>query len=113
MNFHYWENEVCEYGNAVFASGDCSDAPYSDGPLPQIFDLSLTRGGYYKPTYSGKLTFVPGSYYDDDCVCQGNTGSYPNAEYYPLINVQLPFTTPIALPLRFEIKNRAVVIPLN
>ena len=116
MNFHYWLEEICEYGNAVFESSDCSGPPYSDGPLPQIFDLSLTRGGYYKPTYSGKQTFTPGSYYDDNCVCQQNATLYPNAEYYPLIQVQMPFTTPIALPIRFEYTSdsatKAVVIPL-
>ena len=113
INFHYWQDEICEYGNAVFESSDCSGTPYSEGPLPRIFDLSLTLGGYYKPTYSGKQTFTPGSYYDDNCVCQQNTIMYPNAEYYPLIQVQIPFTTPIALPLKFKIRTKTVVVPLS
>jgi len=111
MGFHYWTGEICEYGNAVFITDNCSDAPYSEGPLPQIIDLSLTYGGFYKPNNSGKQIFTPGSYYDDNCVCKQNTGEdsrYSNGEYYPLIQVQLPFTTPIALPLRFEVETQTV-----
>ena len=104
MDFHYWLNEICEYGNAVFESSDCSGPPYSDGPLPQVFDLSPTRGAYYKPTYSGIKTFKPDSYYDDNCECQQNTLNYPDTEYYPLIQVQLPFTMPIELPLSFKVQ---------
>ena len=113
FDFRPHEDEICEYGNAIFESSDCSGPPYSRGPLPRVFDLSLTRGGYYKPTYIGKQTFTPGSYYEDNCVCEQNNSRYSNAEYYPLIQVQIPFTMPIALPLRFEVRTKAVVIPLN
>ena len=97
----------------VFESTDCSGTPYSTSPFPMIFDFSACLlTGVYKSTHSGKKTFMPGSYWDWDYVCQ-QTPNYPSAEYYPFVQVQLPFTTPLALPLRLEVKNRAVVIPLN
>ena len=40
-------------------------------------------------------------------------GIMTEAEYYPYVEVQIPFTTPVALPLRFEVRTRTVVIPLN
>ncbi|MBT8323599.1 MAG: hypothetical protein KJO94_08975 [Eudoraea sp.] len=96
-----------------FESNDCSGTPYAKGAFPLIFDLSPTPiEGFYKVDFSSKKTFTPGSYYDFDCTCQPNT-YYPSAEYYPYVQVQLPFTTPIALPLKFEVRTRAVVIPLN
>ena len=54
--------------------------------------------------YSGKKKFMPGSYYEDFCVCEQNTTRYPFAEYYPYVQVQMPFTTPITLPLSFEVQ---------
>ena len=100
----------------VFVSSDCTGTPYARDPFPQIFDFSplspLSLNGFYKVDYNGKQTFTPGSRSDESCSCQPNPGD-PNAEYYPFVQVQLPFTTPLALPLRFEVKNRAVVIPLN
>ena len=99
--------------NAYFVSSDCSGQPYSRGPLPYINDLTGTDlGGYFKPDYSAKENITPGSRIDFNCGCQ-STSSYPQAEYYPLTQLQMPFTTPIALPLRFEVRTRAVVIPLN
>ena len=96
----------------LFDSGDCSGTLYSTNPYPLIFDFStLPIGGFNKVDYNGKNTFKPGSYYDYDCTCQQTT-EYPNTEYYPYVQVQIPFTTPIALPLRFEIRSKAVVIPL-
>jgi hypothetical protein len=98
----------------VFESSNCSGTPYSEGPFPLIFDFSPTPiEGFYKVDYSGKKAFTPGSYYEYPCVCQQNTTSYPNAEYYPYVQVQMPFTTPVALPLRFEVRTKTVVIPLN
>ena len=98
----------------VFESSNCSGTPYSQGLFPLIFDFSPTPiEGFYKVDYSGKKAFTPGSYYEYPCVCQQNTTSYPNAEYYPYVQVQMPFTTPVALPLRFEVRTKTVVIPLN
>jgi hypothetical protein len=89
----------------VFESNDCSDTPYTDGPFPLIFDFSdLSIEGFYKVDYSGKKKFMPGSYYEDFCVCEQNTTRYPFAEYYPYVQVQMPFTTPITLPLSFEVQ---------
>jgi hypothetical protein len=103
--------------SVFFESNDCSGTYYSDGPFPLIFDFSpLSVVGFYKADYSGKKTFTPGSYYEYDCFCQENTNAYyhyPSAEYYPYVQIQMPFTTPIALPLKFKVRTRAVVIPLN
>jgi len=98
---------------AYFVSSDCSGQPFSRGPLPYINDLTETDlAGYFKPDYSSKDNITPGSYIEFNCVCQSTSG-YPQGEYYPLNQVQMPFTTPIALPLRFEMRTRTVVIPLN
>ena len=97
----------------LFESNDCSGTPYAEGPFPLIFDFSPTPiEGFYKVDFSAKKTFTPGSYYEFDCICQPNT-YYPSAEYYPYVQVQIPFTTPVALPLRFKVRTNAVVIPLN
>jgi hypothetical protein len=99
---------------ALFESNDCSGTPYADDPYPVIYDFSPTPrgGGFYKTDYTGKKTFTPGSHYNFSCECEVNT-FYPSAEYYPWIQVQMPFTTPVAMPLRFKVHNKVVVIPLN
>jgi hypothetical protein len=91
--------------NPVFESNDCSGIPYSKGPNPLINDFSPTPrgGGFYKTDFSGKKTFTPASSYDWICECQ-QISSYPSAEFYPMLEVQMPFTTPIAFPLRFEVR---------
>jgi hypothetical protein len=96
-----------------FASGDCTGTPYAKDPFPQIFDFSPTPiEGFYKVDYNGKQTFTPGSYYDWDCACDSNPGE-PNAEYYPFVQVQMPFSTPVALPLKFKVRTKTVVVPLS
>jgi len=96
-----------------FESADCTDTAYSNGPNPTIYDSGNLLGGFYKRDYSGKETIAPESAYNSNCECIQLT-AWPSADYYPLTQpVQMPFTTPIAQPLRFEVRNRAVVIPLN
>jgi len=103
----------CPLDRIYFESDNCTGTPYSDGSNPIIHDLGTLLGGFYQQDYSGKKTIEPGSSYYFDCQCYSTAGS-PSAEYYPLTQqVQMPFTTPIAQPLRFEVQNRAVVIPLN
>ena len=93
----------------IFASGDCTGTPYSEAALPQIFDFSSCPiEGFYKVDYDSKNSFTPGSYYVDGGVCEVNEVLYPYSEYYPFVQVQLPFTTPIALPLRFEVETQTV-----
>ena len=109
---HY--SEYCgDELQAFFESNDCSGIPYSEDPYPVIFDFSpISIEGFYKVDYTNKKTFRPGSHYTFNCECQENN-FFPSAEYYQWIEVKMPFTTPVALPLRFEVRNRAVVIPLN
>jgi hypothetical protein len=110
-SIEYDSNFPCD--DVYFDSADCSGAPYLEfDPLPEIVDISNSPiGGFYVSDYSGRRTFTPGSYYDYNCECQ--VGPNPNAEYYPLTPVQMPFTTPIALPLRFKIRTKTVVVPLS
>ena len=96
-----------------FDSSDCNDTPYASDPFPQIFDFSPTpREGFYKVDYNGRQTFTPGSYYDWNCDCQSGPGE-GNAEYYPFVQVQMPFTTPVALPLKFKVRTKTIVVPLS
>jgi len=108
----YDEIDSCP-GSAFFESADCSGTPYEKDPLPEIQDLSgSSLGGFYVPDYNSRKTFLPGSYIDSNCDCQLNS-FFPSTEHYQLTGVQMPFTTPVALPLRFKVLTRAVVIPLN
>jgi hypothetical protein len=102
------------YNTAYFDSADCSGTPYlrSDEPLPEAIDLSNSPiGGFYKSDYNGKRTFTPGSYYESNCQCQ--IGPQLSDEYIPLTQVQMPFTTPVALPLKFKVRTKTVVVPLS
>ena len=89
--------------SAYFESSDCTGTPYSNGPFPRIHDLTASSvGGYHKPNYSGKKTITPASMVNgDNGQCQQISGT--SAEYYPLTEVDMPFTTPIALPLKYNI----------
>ena len=98
--------------DVYFDSADCSGTPYLSDPLPEVVDLSNSLiGGFYKSDYNGKRTFTPGSRYDFDCQCQ--MGPQPSDEYYPLTQAQMPFTTPISLPLSFKVRTKTVVVPLS
>ena len=98
----------------IFESSNCTGTAYAISPYPMIYDLSDCPSitGVYKVDYSNKETITPGSYRDWDQSCS-TFDPPPAGEYYPYVQVQLPFTIPVAHPLRFEMRNRAVVIPLN
>jgi len=106
-------DDVYPCGDDVyFDSNDCSGTPYVREPLPAVVDLSNSLiGGFHKPDYNGKRTFAPGSWYDLDCQCQEVVEA--SVEYYPLTQVQMPFTTPIALPLKFKVRTKTIVVPLS
>ena len=99
---------------AYYENGTCTGQAYARRPFSHVLDFTdfASLGGYYIPNYSGRTNITPGSYIETNCECW-QTSSLPEAEYYPLEPVQLPFTTPVALPLRYEVRNKAVVIPLN
>ena len=104
------QNIVSSYPNSVFVyfdSANCSGTPYMISPLPTIFDYSsLPWGGIKKPDYNSKRTFSPGSGFGSETGCI--VGGFANDEYIPLTPVELPFTIPIALPLRFEVETETV-----
>lgn len=112
--FHYttdYSGWCSDELTVLFQSTDCSGTPYASEPFPQIFDFSPTpMKGFYKVDYNGKQTFTPGSYYDINCNCRLDPGE-PNAEYYPYVEVQMPFTTPIEFPLSFKVRTKSVVVP--
>jgi len=90
-----------------FDSTNCSGTPYASQPLPEILDFSSTPfGGIRKPDYNGRRTFSPESDYSSEIGCTERSSA--NDEYVPITPVQLPFTTPIALPLRFEVETLTV-----
>jgi len=104
--------EACP-GTAYFEFANCNGLPYENDPFPVVQDLSgSSLGKFYVVDFNSKNTFSPGSYIDRNCDCQPASGE-PSVVHYQLTEVQMPFTTPIALPLRFEVRTRAVVIPLN
>ena len=107
--FEYEQNYPCQIVH--FDSPDCSGTPYYEyGPLPVIVDISNSAiGGFHITGYSGRRTFSPASSYGSNCQCQ--VGPQPSQEYYPLTQVEMPFTTPIALPLRFEVETKSEIMP--
>jgi hypothetical protein len=91
-------------GSAYFENSSCTGTPYENDRLPAIQDLSgSSLAKFYVVDFNSKKTFVPGSYIDSNCDCQVNS-FYPWAEHYQLIEVQMPFTTPVALPLSFKVQ---------
>ena len=80
--------ESCGREEILFFVGDnCTGTPYSEHPNPVIFDLGNCQ--------------IAG--------CRTNDGNYPpSAEYYPYVQVQIPFTIPFARPLRFEVETQTV-----
>jgi len=108
--------ESCGREEILFFVGDnCTGTPYSEHPNPVIFDLGNCQiAGFYKRDYNGRQTFTPGSYYwynvdTSETICRTNDGNYPpSAEYYPYVQVQIPFTIPFARPLRFEVETQTV-----
>ncbi len=113
--FKYWIDPASACGDpddlwVYFQSGDCSGTPYAKNPFPAIYDFSPTPiEGFYKVDYNGKQTFTPGSYLSCDCV----PGPGELAEYYPYVEVQMPFTPPVALPLKFKVRTKTIVVPLS
>ena len=112
LKYSYDRYEECgDELEVVFSSSNCTGTPYSPDPNPIIFDLGACQiNGFHKRDYSGRQTFTPGSYYAYGD-CQTNAGLYPSAEYYPYVQVQIPFTTPIARPLRFEVETKSELVP--
>lgn len=111
LKFLYDYTGWCEELHVFFQSNDCSGTPYDRDPNPMILDLGIiSRPGFYKVDYNGKQTFTPVSYIDEACNCRTDPGE-PNAEYYPYVQAQMPFSTPIELPLRFEVETKSEIFP--
>ena len=98
----------CIYGERLFfESDDCSGTPYSNGPFPVVIDLPVPPyDKFYLPDSISKKQFLSKSSlgYNPqsmDCECFGINGSSTGI-FYKLNEIQLPFTTPIALPVRFD-----------
>lgn len=91
----------------IFESNDCSGIPYTSGPFPYVLNLAIPPydGYYIADSNRGKL-FAPKS----QLLCDPMTGSVvcrqtpemPSTLFYEAKEIQLPFTTPISLPVRFD-----------
>ena len=108
------------YRQLWFESNDCSGTPYTPGPFPVIVKYNCqTYDGYYLPDLSSSKQFMAESILTGDL--EGNTycndiTSQSSMLYYGIKPIQLPFTIPIALPVRFEnLSNTAdfFVIPVK
>ena len=99
---------TCGYNDVViFESDDCSGTPYTYGPFPVVLDLKCPPyDGYYLPDLTNGKPFALKSMLLPDAV--GNMGCFPaptvnpSMLYYEMKEIELPFTTPISLPVRFE-----------
>jgi hypothetical protein len=91
-----------------FESDDCTGTPYIWGIFPAVFDFNCQPyAGHYLPDFNSKAQFVPKSYSGGDgtgnLVCNEYVQpAFGNDLLYEAKQVQLPFKTPIALPVRFE-----------
>jgi hypothetical protein len=91
----------------IFESNDCSGTPYIQGSFPnaRYNNCQPIDPGYYMPDTNSPGQFVPKSFLYGDIngrpAC-GEIESWPSYPFYEAKKIQLPFTTPIALPVRFE-----------
>ncbi len=95
------------YRQIIFESNDCSGTPYTFGPFPVVVSFNCqTYVGHYLPDLNSAKQFAPKSELTADMmtgnpVCREYI-SISSQLFYEMKEIQLPFTTPIALPVRFE-----------
>ena len=94
------------YRQLWFESNDCSGTPYTFGPFPVVFRNNCQPyDGYYLPDLSSSKQFVPESIltggFEGNETCNDITGQQSTL-FYGIKEIQLPFTAPISLPVRFE-----------
>ena len=95
------------YRQLIFESDDCSGTPYTYGPFPVVLDFNCQPFvGHYLPDLNSVKQFVPkssltGDYFTGNPTCSQLTGQ-TSTLFYGIKEIQLPFTTPIALPVRFD-----------
>ncbi len=93
--------------SVVFESDDCSGTPYACGTFPNVINFNCQPyDGHYLPDISSGKKFTPKSMHISDMaigelICTSYIGP-PDLTFYEIKEIQLPFTTPIALPVRFE-----------
>lgn len=93
--------------SVVFESDDCSGTPYARGTFPHVINFNCQPyDGHYLPDISSGKKFTPKSMHISDMaigelICTSYIGP-PELTFYEIKEIQLPFTTPIALPVRFE-----------
>ncbi len=99
--------DSCSPNNIIwFETIDCSGTPYVYNTFPAVLDLKCPPyDGNYLPDLNSVKQFSPKSVLTGDF--EGNTScseytSQTSLLFYGIKPIQLPFTTPIALPVRFE-----------
>ena len=111
--FSHREDFMPDCGGSYYESNNCSGPSYTSTPYPYVgYNKSLDF--YYMPDSKTTKTFVPKSqWYKDwvtkECECQeiaeGQWSSNNPDVFYLLQPVELPFTWPIAWPLKLEYLN--------
>jgi len=102
-------NLGCSFSNPplLFESQNCSGIPYLWGSFPRVsyYNCPPLAPGYYMPDTNSPGQFLPKSILTGDTngnpVCNENVGG-AIGDLYEAKKIQLPFTTPIVLPVRFE-----------
>ena len=108
--------EIGLYGNqanikpigAYYKSTDCTGTPYQAYPtlLNKIYRAPCPMETFVQYDLTTAEDFVPGSLsaYDEEsgqCICNDQT-IFLEDTFYPLVEVQLDYTTPFALPFTFK-----------
>ena len=103
------DQSPCLWGDTIyFEENDCSGTPYVNRLFPAVIDIKCQPyDGYYLPdlnsikqfTAKSMLETLPGVSEGPTCT---EITSWPSSLYYGIKPTQLPFTTPISLPVWFE-----------
>jgi len=100
---------MCCTDKVIFADSDYSGTPHFDAAYPVLIKYRCD-GKYYKT--NGKMNYIYSAYIRKlDCTAydSGHYGGY----LQELEETTLPFTVPLALPLKFRYSKGAVVVPLG
>jgi hypothetical protein len=104
-------------GDLYFTSSDCSGQPYAGLFWSSMYEVFKNYGKYYAAVEMAPLSLTSLSFKGTDGQCRLVPQAYQNP---PLVNViegiSLPFTLPVALPVRLESTSTAspsnlIVVP--
>ena len=100
-----------ETDKVVFSNSKCTGTPHFDAAYPALIKFRCDDK-YYKTNGTFK-SLNPAYKRKSNCDCDSDT-PLPTVGYFQeLEETTLPFSTPLALPLKFRNSKGAVVIPLG